>query len=514
MNSRIARDFKLHDYQQQVVDYCLDIPNLNDPTAETRAMKDPAMRWRCGLFLNMGLGKSRIALAVMACLNLPTHILVIAPTSIARSSWIEEINKISKDIGAPQPIFKYTSFLIDRKGKQLTRNQRHALYEMSKTSTPQIYFLNRELVCDLVDYFSDAKGHVPPGTWPFRFIVCDEFQSFKSPTSKRFKAMKKIIDQTDAFLGLTGTPAPNSLLDLWSQIYLLDGGKRLGTTMTQYKNEYFYSTKFINGRPVDWIPREHAKEAIYYYIKDIVISMDNSVLTLPDVIYDNMYAYMDPDETKLYNAFKKDSVLVAGTGNPDDDIVASNAAVLVSKLAQLASGNIYTDKDGNFQNFHYRKNEVLRYIYDNEPDNLLVAYYFRTDLINIKKEFPDAVVFDGSGEMLKEWNDGKIRMLLVQPASSGFGLNFQFGGHTLVWYTLTWNLEQYLQMNARLYRQGQTQTVVIHHILTKNTIDERILQKLNMKDTSEKALLDAVRVTLDSNNDEDDDFGAYTPYII
>ena len=326
--------------------------------------------------------------------------------------------------------------------------------------------------------------------------------------------MKKIIDQTDAFLGLTGTPAPNSLLDLWSQIYLLDGGKRLGTTMTQYKNEYFYSTKFINGRPVDWIPREHAKEAIYYYIKDIVISMDNSVLTLPDVIYDNMYAYMDPDETKLYNAFKKDSVLVAGTGNPDDDIVASNAAVLVSKLAQLASGNIYTDKDGNFQNFHYRKNEVLRYIYDNEPDNLLVAYYFRTDLINIKKEFPDAVVFDGSGEMLKEWNDGKIRMLLVQPASSGFGLNFQFGGHTLVWYTLTWNLEQYLQMNARLYRQGQTQTVVIHHILTKNTIDERILQKLNMKDTSEKALLDAVRVTLDSNNDEDDDFGAYTPYII
>lgn len=465
MNLQLAQIFGLHQYQIDMVDFVNRTP-------------------RCGLFLQMGLGKSRIALAAIAESNPPYHVLIIAPKNIARSSWIEEINKIGLKI-------RWKSLIINERGKKLSKAKREALYEEAKTAPPTLYFVNRELVVDMVNYFGDE--------WCFPFIIIDELQSFKNYSSKRFKALKQILPYTSRFIGLTGTPAPNGLMDLWSQIYLMDGGERLGINITRYRETYFNPGIMMNGYPVTWFPKSGARFQIYDKIKDIVVSMDNHMLTLPQVTYNNIYAYMEEAEMAQYKAFVRDSVLEV-EGAEDGAVVACNPAVLQSKLSQMASGNLYIDENHNYVTIHRAKLEQLHYIYDNEPSPLLVAYYFKTDVIAITEEFPDAVVFDGSPEMKNDWNAGKIRMLLIQPASAGFGLNFQEGGHVLIWYTPTWNLEGYLQTNARLYRQGQKENVVIHHILTKDTVDEKVIKALENKDCSQQALLDAVKFAVDIVN--------------
>lgn len=433
---------------------------------------------KCGLFLQMGLGKSRITLAAIACLNPPCHVLIVAPKNIARGSWIEEIKKIGLNI-------RYKSFIIDENGKNITKDEREKLFEEARTAPPTLYFINRELIKKMVDYYKTS--------WCFPFIVVDELQSFKSYGSQRFKALKFLCQNNliVRFIGLTGTPAPNSLQDLWSEIYLMDNGLRLGRNITAYRNTWFRPGRTMNNYPIEWIPIPGAEESIYNRISDIVVSLSNAYVTLPDITYHNMYAYMSEEEQKLYKKMMKDMVLkIEGL---DEEITADNAAVLQIKLSQIASGNLYINSQHDFIEIHKAKLEVLHYIVDNEPSPLLIAYYFKTDLNAILKEFPDAKAFDGSPEMLSEWNRGNIRMLLIQPASAGFGLNFQEGGHTLVWYTPTWNLEHYLQTNARLYRQGQTSNVMIHHILTKGTVDERIVKVLQKKDASQNELLDAVK---------------------
>ena len=461
---------KLHPYQEYAKDFIKSRPS-------------------CGLFLEMGLGKTLITLSALYEINPNCHVLVIAPKNIARATWMDEIKKW----GFP---FRTHSLIVNENGKSLTREKRLALYKSIPEKKPAIWFINRELITDLVK-------NTP--VWHFPIVVIDELQSFKSHKSQRFKALKKVSNQIQHLIGLTGTPTPNGLMDLWAEIYLMDDGARLGHNITTYRDTFFHPGLHVNGFPVTWEEKDGAEEEIYRRISDIVISMKNTLLQLPPVTYRNIYAYMDDDETKLYKEFMKTQVLeLMG----EDDIVAVNAAVLQNKLSQMASGAIYLNNPDDQPNkikeykiIHDKKLEQCKYIIDNSRGPVLVAYHFRSDKEMLLDYFKDARAFDGSVEMIRSWNNKEIPIMLIQPASAGHGLNLQDGGHTLIWYTLTWSLESYLQTNARLYRQGQKEPVIIHHILTHNTVDDKILAALEKKDLSEQALLDAVRVSIESLND-------------
>lgn len=462
MNKELSQIFGLHEYQEELVDFCVRTP-------------------KCGLFLQMGLGKTRIALATVCELvitnRMQGHCLVVAPKAIARSSWIDEMNKIEIDI-------RYQSFLVDEKGKGLTKAERELLFEGAKTAPPTMYFISRNLLPQMTEYFGIK--------WCFPMIIADEYQSFKNPHSKRTKSLMSIMPYTERVIGLTGTPAPNGLDDLWSLIAVLDAGQRLGRTMYEYHQKYFMAWKTIGNKVTRWIPAAGAEQRIYDKISDIVVSLDNSNLTLPSVVYETVRAYMSSGEYQVYTKMVEDSKIFI-----EDALVrAVNPAVLVSKLAQIASGRVYTNKKGEYLKIHEAKIEQLQYIYDNEPSPLLVAYHYRTDVSAITGRFRDAVVFDGKPETIHAWNEKKIRMLLIQPLSAGAGLNLQEGGHILIWYTLPWSLEEYLQTNSRVFRQGQNHAVSIIHIVCSDTIDERILRILETKNETQQGLLDAVRYTV------------------
>lgn len=461
MKQEIIDMFQLKDYQVQAADFVLSRPSA-------------------GLFLKMGLGKTRIALACVCEANLPCHVLVIAPAAIARTSWVDEIN----DLNLP---LRHMSLVTGPRGGKLPKKKRLERYEALASMPPTVCFLSRDLVTDIVKYFKDKRQ-----AFPFGFVVIDELQSFKNYSSERFKALKSVRGQIQHVLGLTGTPAPNGVMDLWAQIYLIDAGQRFGPYISHFRDDYFTPGVIVNGYPVTWNPRPGAEDEIQRLVAEIAISMDNSMLTLPDLTINDMRCYMDDTEKDMYKKLMKTNVLELDNA----DIVACNAAVLAGKLLQLASGNIYTDDQHNYQHIHSKKLELLQYIYDNEPNPILVAYIFQTDVIDIRQAFPEAVVFDGKPKTLKAWNRKQIRMLLIQPASAGFGLNFQYGGSTLVWYTLPWSLEQYQQTNSRLYRQNQSEPVVIHRLVTAGTIDERILKVLEQKDASQEKLLEAVKLAI------------------
>ncbi len=420
--------------------------------------------------------------------NLTGHTLVIAPKAIARSTWIDEIEKWDFD-------FPVKSFIFDEKGKAISKKKRHQMYKDAVYEAPTIYLINRELLCDLVANLPVIEG---ARIWSYPFVVVDEFQSFKSSKSQRFKALRSVSDCINRLIGLTGTPAPNGVEDLWSQIYLLDGGKRLGKTMTSFRERWFYPGLIKNNHPVTWVPRRGASAEIHELIKDITMSAQSVKLDLPDVTFDTVTLHLDDAEKKVYDDFKNELVMeIDGM-----EITAANAAVLCAKLSQMASGSIYTDDQGHYAKIHEHKLDYTSYIIENADSPVLVAYYYKSDLDMLTKRLTakkvDFKVFDGSREMLKDWNDKKIPVLLVQPASAGHGLNFQFGGHTLIWYTLPWNLEYYQQCNARLYRTGQKEPVVIHQLVMEDTIDEKVIAALAKKDMSQKALLDAVNIMLKS----------------
>lgn len=492
----------MHDYQKYAHDFIMDHPF-------------------CGLWLDMGMGKTMTTLSALYDLNPNCHVLVIAPLNIARSTWMDEIAKWKLP-------FRTRSLIVNEKGRKYTKQKRLEVYKEIFTAEPTIWFINRELLVDLIENLPRKYGNP---IWPFPMVVIDESQSFKNYQSKRFKAFKKIRPQIQRMVQLTGTPSPNGLLDLWPQMYLLDQGQRLGRTMTLYREDFFYSQFSVNGIPVGWTPRHGAESEIYRRISDIVVSMKNTHLKLPPVTYDTVFVHMDAKERKLYDSMAKTSVLAIGDDGAvawddlDDDvkdelmlargtvnanvdidtIIAQNAAVLVGKLSQMASGALYTDPPGtgsrHYAPIHEHKVDYVQHIVENTSSPVMIAYHFKSDLDMLEKRFQakkiDYKVFDGSPEMVHAWNRNEIPVLLLQPASAGHGLNLQEGdGHTLIWYTIPWNLEEYLQCNARLYRQGQKNPVVIHHILTENTIDAHILEAINNKDMSQKNLLAAVKATI------------------
>lgn len=458
----------MHDYQKYAMNFIMFHPY-------------------CGLFLEMGMGKTYTTLMALYNINPKGHVLVIAPKNIARSTWIDEIEKWQMPL-------RTKSLIVKPNGKAFSKKERLEAYQQVFTDPPTVYFINRELIADLVDNMPVKKRMIQ---WPFPNIVIDESQSFKTYNSKRFKALKKIRPAVERMVLLTGTPTPNGIIDLWSQIYLLDQGQRLGTSITRFREKYFDPTIYVQGRPVDWRPKWGAEDEIYRLISDIVISMKNTKLQLPELTMNDVYVHMDESEMKLYKQMKKDQVL---TFDSIGDVTAVNAAVLVAKLSQMASGALYTDDKHNFKVIHKKKLEQVAYILRNLDSPAIVAYHFQSDLTMLETYLNalgiDARRFDGSPEMIHSWNRGEIPVMLLQPASAGHGLNLQQGGHTLIWYTVPWSLEEYLQCNARLYRQGQSEHTVIHHVLCEGTIDKQIRRALDKKDASQSALMEAVKAQI------------------
>lgn len=443
-------------------------------------------RSSCALWLDMGLGKTATTLAALYDLNCPCHVLIVAPKVIARSTWIDEINRWNLPL-------RTCSLIDDARGKQLTKAKRLELYAQIPDMPPTLFFINRELIPQLVDA-------TPKDGWPFPIVVLDEAQGFKSHKSSRFKALKKVRPQIKKMIELTGTPMPNSLHDLWSQIYLLDDGARLGKTVSAFRSRWFFPGLIVNNKPVTYNPRAGAEKEVQALIRDVTLSMENTALKLPPLTINDIKVQMDAKERALYDTMMKDRILTLDSGT---EVAAESAAILQMKLSQLASGAIYTDEEHNYETVHTHKADWTLRIMEQTPTPILVAYYFKTDVIELAKFFEQEgapyKIFDGSPETIRAWNAGQIPALFIQPLSAGFGVNLQSGGHTLIWYTLPWSLEAYQQTNARLYRQGQTSPVVIHRLIMERSIDEKVRLALDQKDISQKALLDAVKYAIGSN---------------
>ena len=442
-----------------------------------------------GLFLDCGAGKTLSTLASLYELNEPYHILVVAPKAIAVSTWKKEIKKWGD-------IFPYTSLIVNEKDKNYSTKIRHQLYQnVLDCSKATVFSINRENFVDLVLNLPENK--YGQRVWPFGTVVFDELQSFKSHTSQRMKALQTVRPYMNRVIGLTGTPTPNGLMDLWGEIYALDQGARLGQTITAYRNTFFYPIKYIKNRPVDWAPFPGAKEEIYRRISDIIVSIDTDGLDLPDLIVNDISVHLSPAERKLYDRLRIDKVLEFDGVT----ITAKQAAGLQQKLSQLASGALYVSKDSKeYIKVHEEKLDICEYIIDNTSSPVLIAYHFKSDLDMLQERFPYGVQITTSSQIQDDWNAGKIPLAFIQPKSCGLGLNLQSGpGHTLVWYTLDFNYEDYYQMNKRLYRPGQTMPVTIHRLITENTIDERVAKALERKEADEQELIDAVKWALQTN---------------
>ncbi|UJA31367.1 DEAD/DEAH box helicase [Clostridium sporogenes] len=425
-----------------------------------------------GLFLECGLGKSVITLTAIVELMYNmfdvSKVLVIAPLRVADTTWQDEIEKWEH-----LKCLKLSKILGSKKNRIM------ALYKKA-----DIYTINRENVPWLVDFYKND--------WPFDMVVIDELSSFKSPSAKRFKALKKVRHKIKRIVGLTGTPAPNGLLNIWSQIYLLDGGERLGRTFTGYRNRYFHPQKYINGGiPTDYTINEDAEEKIYEKISDICISMKAlDYLKMPECIFNKVMVELSEKDMQLYRKLERDLLLPF----EDSDVDAKNAAVLSNKLLQMASGAVY-DEFGDVKLIHDKKLDALEDLIEAANGKSVLVYYgFKHDKDRIKERFEVEEI--NTSEDIAKWNDGNIQIALCHPASTGHGLNLQEGGSTIIWFSLTWSLELYQQANARLYRQGQKRTVVIHHIIAKDTVDEKVIQALENKDTSQTALIDAVKARI------------------
>ena len=330
---------------------------------------------------------------------------------------------------------------------------------------------------------------------PFRYdmIVIDELSSFKSWQAKRFKSLLKVRPSVKRIVGLTGTPSSNGLMDLWAEFRLLDMGQRLGRFITRYREAYFVPDKRSMQQIFSYKPRLGAEDEIYRKIGDITISMRaTDHLKMPECIMNRVLVGMSDDEQQVYDQMKE-QLIVQVKGK---EIDAVNAAALSGKLCQMANGAVYTEEKDTVQ-IHDRKLDALEDLIEGANGKpLLVAYWFKHDLKRIQERFPAAREIRTSKD-ITDWNDGRISLAVIHPASAGHGLNLQAGGSTLVWFGLTWSLELYQQTNARLWRQGQTSsTVVIHHIMTKGTIDVQIMQALERKDKTQSALIDAVKAQL------------------
>jgi SNF2 family DNA or RNA helicase len=429
---------------------------------------------KSALFLEMGMGKSVSTLTAILELLYDyfdvAKVLVIAPLRVASTTWEEEVEKwdhlkelrISKVLGSE-------------------KQRVAALYKKA-----DVYIINRENVTWLVDWF-DAD-------WPFDMVVIDELSSFKSSKAQRFKSLKKVRPFIKRLVGLTGTPAPNGLIDLWPQIYLLDGGERLGKTVTGYRERYFLPDKRNQMIVYTWKLKDGAEDAIYEKLSDICVSMKaKDYLELPERIDNVIPVELSKKAKEQYDQLEKELILSI----EEADVLAGSAAVLANKLLQVANGAVY-DEDGDVKPIHDEKLKALDELMEAASGKpVLVFYGYQHDkdrlLHHLKKLKPRLLQTD---QDIKDWNQGKVQVLLAHPASAGHGLNLQTGGNIIIWFGLTWSLELYQQANARLWRQGQKQTVVIHHIIAKETIDERVMKALEDKDVSQAALIEAVKARM------------------
>lgn len=445
--------FVPHTYQKMAIDKILDTP-------------------KAGLFLDMGLGKTVITLTAIEELMYDRfdveRVLVIAPLRVAEDTWSRESQKwdhlkqlrISKILGS-----------ATQRRKALAKDA-------------DIYIVNRENVVWLTNELSGiGEG------WDFDMVVIDELSSFKSAKAQRFKALRKYITRSSRVVGLTGTPAPNGLIDLWSQIYLLDGGERLGTTVTGFRERYFLPNQRNQNVIFNYKPKDEAEQAINAKIADICISMRaEDWLEMPERIDNIQSVKLSPQEMSRYNTFERECYMEF----LDGEVTATSAAALSNKLLQYSNGAMYLP-DGGYVKTSDAKLDVLEEIIEVSGGKPILCFYaYRHDLERIEERFKFAKKLEGSDD-IEKWNKGEIPLLLAHPAGAGHGLNLQAGGNIIVWFGLTWSLELYQQANARLYRQGQENTVIIHHLITEGTADENVLNSLQDKKDVQDELLNALK---------------------
>lgn len=448
---------QLHDYQVKAADMIVN--NFN-----------------CGLFLDCGLGKTVSTLTAIQELReigFIDKVLIIAPKKVAQVTWKDEINNWEHLKGLRISVIDGTAA------------QRRA----AMMADADIYTVSRDNVVWLVVEHGGVK-------LPYDMVVIDELSSFKNYASKRFKALRRVRKFIPRVVGLTGTPAPNGLIDLWAQMFLIDEGKRLGKTITSYRDRFFTAGRRNGDIVYQWdlkSPAEETEQKISDLIKDICISMSaEDYLKMPDkLMYYDRVKLSDKD-FKAYKTFEREQVLEFIESG--ETITAASAAALSNKLQQFANGAMY-DANRKVLQLHDEKIEKLKELVEaanGQP--VLVAYSFKHDLDNIMealKEYKPVKL--EKPEQIADWNAGKINVLVTHPASAGHGLNLQKGGHIMIWYGLTWALELYQQFNARLYRQGQKKPVSIHHIIATDTVDEKIIKSLDGKDTTQRSLMDAIK---------------------
>lgn len=417
------------------------------------------------------MGKTVITLTAIADLmqtGEADKVLVIAPLNVARTVWQEECEK-----------WEHLNHI--RCSKILGSRQER---EAAMKADADLYIINRENVPWLIETCKKARR------WPYDTVVIDELSSFKSRGAERFKALVKARKSIHRIIGLTGTPAPNGLIDLWPQVYLMDEGQRLGRTIGSYRQQYFRPDKcnWSTGQVYSYALLPGADQKIYDRIRDITVSMKASdYVQLPDRIDRVVPVELSAKDMREYKRFARDLVLEL----PDEEITAASAAVLCNKLLQYTSGEIY-DQEHDVKAIHTAKLDTLKEIIDTATSPVLVFYGFRHEVERIRKAIPEAVKLEGA-DQVEAWNRGKIPVLLAHPDSAGHGLNLQAGGHIIVWYSLTWSLEKYQQACARLHRRGQQQPVIIHHLVATGTVDERVMSVLQGKADMQEALLQAVK---------------------
>ena len=427
-----------------------------------------------GLFLEMGTGKTVSTLTAIEQLKYDylevDKVLVIAPKRVAEDTWAQEIDKWNH-------LSNLSVSLVLGTSKQRTE---------ALAKDADIYVTNKEntkWICE--KYKKD---------WPFDMLVIDELSTFKNSDSQRFKILKKQMPLVDRFVGLTGTPAPNNLIDIWSQMYLIDGGERLGKYKTHFRQAYFYPTHQLSENVFNWELRNGADDAIYDKISDVTVSIKSEdFLEMPERIDNVQEVKLSKKERAVYDQLKADMVIEDET-DANKDIEALTSATLTQKLLQLSNGAVYT-LDGTYKTVHDKKLERLDEIIEEAQGKpILLFYSFKHDKERILERYDFAEEL--KGDYMERWNNGDIKLLIAHPASAGHGINLQYGGSIAVWFGLTWNLEHYEQANARLFRQGQTETTVIHHIMTENSVDQDVYKGLQNKQLGQNALMQAVKAQI------------------
>ena len=436
-----------------------------------------------GAWLDMGLGKTVCTLTALHELKYfrfaIRKALVIAPKKVAETTWTAEAAK--------------WSHLRNLRLSVVLGSEKQRIAALGAEA--DVYIINRENTQWIVKHYANQ--------WPFDVVVLDESSSFKSHQAKRFKALKAVRSKICRLIELTGTPSPHGLMDLWAQVYLLDAGARLGRTISCYREMYFWPDQRNRTTIFSYSPKEGAADAIYRQIQDICISMKaEDYLQLPDMVVDDIPVALDPKAKKAYTELEKNMLL---TLEEDQLVTAATAATLTGKLLQLCNGAVY-DENGEVLEIHECKLEAfLETVERLNGQHALVYYYFRHDRDRLLKALARTKlrvrVYEGARDE-RDWNAGEIDLLLAQPASCGYGLNLQDGGHHVIWFGLTWSLEEYQQANKRLHRQGQRLPVVVHRLIVQGGTDEDVVRSLESKDGAQEALLTALKARMDKAKEE------------